>query len=267
MKEKLTKEEFAKKMKAQRESLFDLANSQLSIIVSDPHKFTSFLALMATINYTVNNSLLVYAQKPYAKELKSLDKWQEINVKVNKGEKGIQILEPSGEFIKRDGSKGISYSPRYVFDISQTSCHQDKEFNVSLETIRQGLLDNNCPIVVSSDPTQLSPVEYDAKANQINVLEGISFKEELNGLFKAYAYKEGLDMIDSSKIEFISSCVGYMLSIRFHVPSYNTFPFTGVMDRYFKNLDPRAIKNELNMIYKVYKPIKDRINYGIYTRK
>ena len=85
---KISKEEYAIKMQEQRASLYVLSNQQLKVIVSDPHHLTQFLSLMATINYTVNNSLLVYAQKPYAKELKTLEKWSKSDVHVNKGEKG-----------------------------------------------------------------------------------------------------------------------------------------------------------------------------------
>lgn len=260
---KLSKKEYAVKMQEQRASLYSLSNQQLKIIVSDPHHLTQFLSLMATINYTVNNSLLVYAQKPYAKELKTLEKWSKSDVHVNKGEKGIKILEPTTEYTRKDGSRGMNYSLKYVFDISQTD-GIEKDYQMDKDAIRAGIIDSSCPIVVSSNPSQLYPVEYDSTNNQMNVLSNISYEDELNGLFKASAMKESMNQIPSHKQDFISNCVGYMLSIRFHIPNYNTFIFTGVMENYFRNMNEQEIKNELNLIYKIYKPIKDRINHGIY---
>ena len=264
MKKRLSKEEYAKRMKEQRNHLYALSNEQLTTIVSEPHKFTAFLSLMASINYTVNNSLLVYGQRPYAKELKSLEKWSEIDVRINKGEKGIQILEPSGNFTRKDGSTGTSYAIRYVYDISQTDCDKSDRKGVDLDTLRKALVDDDVPIVTGTDISQLAPVEYDEVNHQMNVLEGISDEEEINGLFKAYAYKEGIGSIDHSKLDFLATCAGYMLSIRFNTNNYNTYPFTGIMERYFRNMNEQDIRNELNMIYKIYKPVKDKISYSIY---
>ncbi len=263
---KLSKQEYANKMKQQREEIFSLCNKQLKVITSDPYHFTNFLSLMASTNYTVNNSLLVYGQRPHATELRTLEKWAEKDIQITKGEKGIKIMEPSTEYTRKDGSKGMNYSMKYVFDISQTNASR-KEFVFNKDAIRSGLIDSSCHIVVTSDSSQLTPVEYDSSSNQINVLENISDDEELNGLFKAYALKDSLKTLDRNKADFISNCVGYMLSIRFHIPNYNTVRITALMDKYFKNKDEQEIRNELNQIYRVYKPIKEKINYGIYAYK
>ena len=46
--------------------------------------------------------------------------WQEDGVKVSKGAKSLSILEPV-EYAKKDGSTGIAYNVKKVFDVSQTN--------------------------------------------------------------------------------------------------------------------------------------------------
>jgi len=48
--------------------------------------------------YSVNNALLIAAQMPAAKQLRSFDAWKEQGVSVLKGAKGIKILEPGKEY-------------------------------------------------------------------------------------------------------------------------------------------------------------------------
>ena len=41
---------------------------------------------------------------------------------MKKNQKGIVILEPGDEYTREDGSIGVSYNPKKVFDITQTTC-------------------------------------------------------------------------------------------------------------------------------------------------
>lgn len=52
---------------------------------------------------------MIYKQYPHATQLKSFGDWGEENVKINKGEKSLSILEPV-EYTKKDGTPGIAYN-------------------------------------------------------------------------------------------------------------------------------------------------------------
>ena len=108
---RLSKEEFAKQMKDRREHLYQLAEAQTREVVSSPQKYQQFLDLISRLNYTITNTLLVMAQKPEAVMLKDNAHWRGNKLYINKGEKGIQILEPSGEYQRDDGTFGTNYSP------------------------------------------------------------------------------------------------------------------------------------------------------------
>ena len=66
------------------------------------------------------NALLIYSQYPQATQLKDFDDWGKDNVKITKGAKSISILEPV-EYTRADGSPGISYNVKKVFDVTQTN--------------------------------------------------------------------------------------------------------------------------------------------------
>ena len=92
MEHKLTKEEYAQKMKEKRLFLFDMANQQLIKTTSSNELYLNYLALQGKLLYTVTNTLLVQTQKPDAILLKDVAHWQEDGYFIKNGEKGIQIL-------------------------------------------------------------------------------------------------------------------------------------------------------------------------------
>lgn len=96
-------------------------------------KYQNYLDVMGKFyNYSVNNCILIVAQKPEATHVASFKKWHtDFNRYVKKGEKAIKILAPieckrAKQTVKEDGTieeetvKFISYKAVPVFDLSQT---------------------------------------------------------------------------------------------------------------------------------------------------
>ena len=118
---RLSKEEYAEKMKTEKEAVYRMADDTAKAIVADPEKFKAFLDTQSRLDrYSAVNALLIYKQLPEASQLKNFDDWSKDNVKIQKGAKSISILEPV-EYAKRDGTTGISYNVKKVFDVSQTN--------------------------------------------------------------------------------------------------------------------------------------------------
>ena len=111
---KIPKEEYAKKMQEWRNQLFSLANQQTLTAVESPQNYKTYLDLQSRLDYTVTNTLLVMAQYPDAKLVKEGIKWRENGkfIRSSEKEKGIQILEPGTEYMRRDGSIGVK-NPKY----------------------------------------------------------------------------------------------------------------------------------------------------------
>lgn len=84
-------------------------------------------------NYSHNNQLLIYFQKPNSTHVGSFTFWKSHKRYVNRGEKGIYILGPvtkkEKELVKVEGTKEVekevlkivAFKPQFVFDISQTN--------------------------------------------------------------------------------------------------------------------------------------------------
>ena len=117
----LSPEEYAAKKKAEKDAVYQMIDDTATEIVSDPDKFRAYLDTQARMDrYSAANALLIYKQQPQATQLKDFRDWQEDGVKVNKGAKSLSILEPV-EYTKNDGSTGIAYNVKKVFDVAQTS--------------------------------------------------------------------------------------------------------------------------------------------------
>ena len=92
---RLSKEEYAEKMKAEKEAVYQMADDTAKAIVSDPEKFKAFLDTQSRLDrYSAVNALLIFKQLPEASQLKNFDDWSKDNVKIQKGAKSISILEP-----------------------------------------------------------------------------------------------------------------------------------------------------------------------------
>ena len=104
---RLSKEEYAEKKRAEKEKVYQMIDDAAREIVNDPEKFKSFLDTQSRMDrYSAANALLIYSQYPQATQLK--------------GAKSISILEPV-EYTRADGSPGISYNVKKVFDVTQTN--------------------------------------------------------------------------------------------------------------------------------------------------
>ena len=115
-----------------------------SLFASD--QYAAYLKTAAKFHrYSLNNTILIFAQRPEATRVASYKVWQQLGRQVNKGEKGIEIIAPSSfkrtirekridpatrqEMTGADGKPVFtereiqipSYRTVKIFDISQTS--------------------------------------------------------------------------------------------------------------------------------------------------
>lgn len=230
--QKLSKSEYAQMMKEKRKELYDKANREAMLISKDQDRFLSFLDLHSRLNYTMNNSLLIHADKPDATEIRSFVKWKEAGSPVIPRETGIRILEPDGTYLKKDGTPAAKFKISTVFDISQTN----------------------------AKPVQTA---YDLK----DVRDALIFGEEdlysdkrLPDCIDLYCMKEK-DHYD----EFIIDCAGYLLRKR-----YGITPCTFHQDAvsYFSNLPENiSVKDRLKAIDSVYGAIRKKIDRGLYIKE
>ena len=141
---KLTKEEYAAKKKSEKDMLYKMSDEAANEVVATSGNYQTYLDTQARLDrYSAINTLLIYHQFPNAAKLKSFEDWRSDNVKINKGAKSISILEPI-EYTRNDGTSGISYNVKKMFDISQTSAkpNESQALNVSTKEFIMTLLEN-----------------------------------------------------------------------------------------------------------------------------
>ena len=143
------KQAWAEKKQAERQSVYGLIDETAEGMVQDGELFKTALDVMARFDrYSVGNVLLIAAQMPEATKLADFDAWKQNRTYVRKGEDHIKILEPGEEFRREDGSMGVNYNVKRVFDISQTSAKvKPAKVQHDMRLLLKAML-NNAPCVV-----------------------------------------------------------------------------------------------------------------------
>lgn len=267
---KLPKEEYAKMMSERRKLLFDMANEQIEKAVESGDSFLTYLNVKSQFDYTVTNALLVMAQNPKATMLRDITHWRDNNRYIKKGEKGIQILEPV-EYIRKDNQPGISYNPKYVFDISQL---QGKDNHISppdyrTEEILSALIYRTeiQPKLVDENAMMPERVFYDPDTQIISVKKGLDVKNMVNGLLREYCLAEFMEQgYTREEAVFNAECSAYMLSKKYGIGEYNTLFLSSCTEHFF-SMDPKEIKAELENISSVSNNISSRMKSGLYAQQ
>ncbi len=120
------KDAWAARKQAERNDVYAIIDRYAVDMSSDGILFQAYLNVQARFDlYSVSNAVLIAAQMPEATKLADFDHWKESGVYVKRGADAITILEPGKEYTRQeDGSTGVFYNPKKVFDISQTSSRQ-----------------------------------------------------------------------------------------------------------------------------------------------
>ena len=85
-------------------------------------RYRNYLTTMSRFHrYSLNNVMLIHAQKPDATDLGEANFWRGRGGYIRKGESGILLMEPGNSYTRKDGSKGVGINVKRVFDISQTT--------------------------------------------------------------------------------------------------------------------------------------------------
>ena len=241
------KEEWAAAKQAQRKEAYELIDNTCSEMMADGESFRQYLDVQGRFDrYSVANAVLVSAQMPDATQLKDYNAWKQSRVYVNKDAQKIIILEPSKEYSREDGTKGISYNAKVVYDISETSA-KDRQQAQEPKTMRElvsAMIDASpVPFVPVADLE--IPAYYDSKQQTIFIKTGlteeqlfVSMAKEVSAAVFDFKHNESRDASD-----FKSFCVAYMVSTRYGVDTRG-FSFDR-LPREFSEMDTQVFKGEL----------------------
>lgn len=269
----LSPEEYVAKKKAEKDAVYQMIDDAATEIVNAPEKFRGYLDTQARMDrYSAANALLIYKQQPQATQLKEFRDWQEDGVKVSKGAKSLSILEPV-EYAKKDGSTGIAYNVKKVFDVSQTNGRRPAAPTLDRDPRKLvAIMLDTAPIDVATVEELPSP---NMGAFYRNEDQTLYVKRDIGdsvALCQCVAQELGHAQLAMSceaysrrEMGFSAVCVGYMLCRKFGVDT-RSFAIENIPDG-LKNKEPKGIRAELSKTRSAMNEIGSRVAEEIYRRR
>jgi len=262
--QQFSKEEYAAKKRAERDGLFVLSNDTASDVANDGDKFREYMDVQGRFDrYSAVNTLLILAQKPEATRVGDFENWKKKNASVKTGETGISILEPH-EYPKEDGSLGVGYNVKKVFDISQVHTQRMKADPVPPTYNNRQLL----AALVHNPPVTITPVEVlaggagaqtDPGTGEIKVRKGMEFADAFRSVAKELAASQLTPSQEARfDTEFASYCVSYLLCKK-HGVDTKTFDFKDAPNE-LKHLETKEIKAIFQAIRDTFADISGKMN-------
>lgn len=217
---KMTREEWQIKREQARTEVFELLETATDKL-SDPAALAAYLDVQSRFDrYSVSNAILISEQKPDATRLADFNFWKEHEANIKKGERAVTILEPR-EYAKTDGSKGVSYEPKKVFDISQTTAEQRSRppKPVNDKTLIKALTKTSpVPIQIDNGLPEGIGAKYSPETKTISIRQGMT-KDEIFRALTPEIVKARADMGDRQTSGFEISAAAYILCRRNNIDS------------------------------------------------
>lgn len=223
-KKRETKEEFAARKKAEKEAVYDTIDDSITEMMNDDESFISYLDFQSRMDfYSASNAILIMSRCPDATLLKSADSWNELDVKINKGEKAIRILEPI-EDVDKNGEQRTFYNVKNVFDISQTNAEpkppQKAESNPKVLAVSLMETAPMQKVNAAELPIPYSTAFYDHDNNKLMVKKGSNPISVFRDVARELALAEiaqGCDEYKRKECLPSANCAAYMLCQKYGI--------------------------------------------------
>lgn len=249
------KEAWAAKKKAERDEVYALADTTAEEVCADGGKLRDYLDVQANFrHYSATNALLILAAKPDARRLGDKDFWRDQGVYIKRQEfsRPIRIVESNGEYTRDDGSIGVSYNIKRVYDISQTTSRMKLQPPVAHDAralLNALIYKRPAPVQSVDELPNGSAAVYDREQNAVFVRRGLSAIDLFCGLSKALAQAElarSTEDYTEENAAFKAHCVSYILGKEFGV-DVSGYAFEAPAD-FLRTDDPQTIRAELTDI-------------------
>ena len=270
---KLTPEEWKQKKKAERDIVFKMIDDASKEVATNPESLKGYLDTQSQMDrYSATNALLIYYQFPKATQIKDFNEWAEKKVSITRGAKSFSIIEPT-EYVKNDGSTGLSYNVKKVFDVSQTNskANQTQAYNNDPRKVSAAMIDTSPVNVEMTDemPYENMGAFFDSEAETLYIKKDIGDSVALcQCLAQELAHAQlSIDNEDYSrkKMGFKATCIGYMLCKKNGIDA-EIFKIKTIPDEY-RAMNPKEIRKELSSIRNSMSTINSRVSEELYRRK
>jgi len=239
------KKKWSEQKQAQRQLAYETVEAKCQEMAQSGEAFQKYLDVQGRFDrYSVSNAILVAAVKPDAVQLKEYKEWRRSGVYVNKHAVKVIILEPGDTYTRQDGSRAVSYNPKELYDVSDTSMKERQSTPIEMRKLISALID--------ASPVNFEVVEalqmgayFDREQNKIFVRKGLSEAQLFSSMAKEVAAAVYADKYpDMSDADFKSYCVSYMLAKRYEVDT-GGYSFEKLPEKY-AGLSPKEFREELS---------------------
>lgn len=257
------KEVWKKQKQEQREMVFSMIDNTAKAVSQDGAKFQSYLDVQSRIDrYSVANTLLILAQKPDATFIDDFETWKEQGAYIRKKETGFYILEPGDEYRREDGTVGISYNLKKMFDISQTGGYKREVPAFPDERTRIKALMNHAPVPIRISETlpENTNAIYLPTTREIKIRKGMDADNIFRVLSQELVHAEmdtGDGKYQRANHTFHAYCVSYVLCKQYGVDTKG-YTFDNAPQMLAK-MEVKKIKEELSAIREITGEISGRM--------
>ena len=240
---RLSKEEYADKMKAEKEAVYQMADETAKAIVSDPEKFKAFLDTQSRLDrYSAVNALLIFKQLPEASQLKNFDDWSKDNVK-----KVFDVSQTNG---KRPPAPTVNRDPKALITVMLDSSPVEVEATNELPYPNMAAFYNN--------EEQTLYVKRDV-GDSVAVAQCVA--QELGHAQLSI----NSDSYSRADMGFQAVCIGYMLCKKYGVDTQN-FAINRIPEK-LAGKEPKDIRYELSKTRNAMADIHSRVSDELYKKK
>lgn len=254
------REVWVQQKREQRQELYDLIEEMSEKTLTDPSALSDYLNMQARLGKTsVANTLLVVAQKPDATFIANYDDWQKRGRSVKRGEKAALVLEANGEYERPDGTMGVNFDVKRVFDISQTYGKPIRERTAPpIKTALKAITTNvPVPVKLSEGISQSVGAMYSEKDKTIYVAKGV----EGNNLF--FALSRELARAHSGANTFVCDCAANVACLRYGVPA----KYCDRIPDEIAALESREKRSALNIVRDAACEIIERVDRNLFAER
>lgn len=246
------REAWSERKRQEREDAYALIDEGTQDIASNHEFFRSYLNVQSRFDgYSVNNAILISHQMPEATRLADFNTWKNSGAYIKRGEEAIVILEPGKEYVREDGSEGLSINVKKVFDISQTS-ERRKAMSFHKEpdarsTIKLLLASSPCDTVASDVLPENVCARYSPDDNKIYIRPGLSGDDLFRSLAQEIAIANFAEQgVNRKDCAFTAYCASYMLCQK-NGFSVEGFSFERVPEQ-FRGMELKDVRDKLSEI-------------------
>lgn len=261
-KKQFDKSAWIEKKQQERQEVYDLMDKTANEVKVDVVKYKQYLDVQGRFDkYSVGNALVISATMPNATQLKEFDDWKEVGAFIKKGANGIKILEPGDSYTRADGSSGISYNVKKMFDISQTTYNQKHRTINYDDKVKLTALLKDCPVdikAVDDISNSSNVVEWNKDDNALYVKRGGEtteiFKQLAKELTRVSLEETGNTELDNFKCISTSYMICKKYGIDVSDVNINNIP------EKFKNMSASEVRNELTSMRSAMEDINTRMS-------